>query len=216
MTSAIPSPNATTRTSPKAGRPAAIEPSRIRSALVEGIRPPARPRTNRLRQVIVVPAGGQVGVGDAAVAVGAGVAGRPSSCPRSSAWSCPWSWASSWSWRAGGPLRPPAPAGDDDPRRPASSRRSPGSRSPPRPAPTARRHRATARPRRRSTSAARTQDPERVRQRHRQPEADGMDGRPARPDQVGGHQGLAVAGRQRVAGPEARPRSAARGAARAA
>ena len=34
MTSAMPSPNATTRTNPKASRPAAIEPSRISSALV--------------------------------------------------------------------------------------------------------------------------------------------------------------------------------------
>ena len=59
MTSAIPSPNATTRMNPNAGRPAAIEPSRMSRALVDGIRPPARPRTNRLRHEIVVPAGGR-------------------------------------------------------------------------------------------------------------------------------------------------------------
>ena len=59
MTAAMPTPNATTRTKPNAGRPAAIEPSRISRALVDGIRPPARPRTNRLRHVIVEPAGGR-------------------------------------------------------------------------------------------------------------------------------------------------------------
>ena len=46
------------------------------------------------------------------------------------------------------------------------------------------------------------QDAERVRERDRQPEPRGVERRPARPDEVGGHQRLAVAGRQRVAGAE--------------
>ena len=69
MTAAIPSPNAATRITPHAGRPAAIVASRISSALADGTRPPARPRTNRLRQVIVEPAGGRWRVADAAVRV---------------------------------------------------------------------------------------------------------------------------------------------------
>ena len=59
ITAAIPSPNATTRTNPNAGRPVAIEPSRMSSAEVEGIRPPARPRTNRPRHDSVRSAGGR-------------------------------------------------------------------------------------------------------------------------------------------------------------
>ena len=144
MTSAIPSPNATTRMNPNAGRPAAIEPSRISSALVDGIRPPARPRTNRLRHEIVVPAGGR--------------------------WlwlTPPWLWTPgrrrvarrvrasrgrgrrSWSWcgcvvvvgvavgmrQRRAIARPSERASGDAPRRSASSRRWPRSRWPPRPAP---------------------------------------------------------------------------------
>ncbi len=41
-----------------------------------------------------------------------------------------------------------------------------------------------------------------MRQRHRQAQAGRVERRPARPDEVGGHQGLAVTGRQGVAGPE--------------
>ena len=59
ITAAMPSPNATTRTTPNAGRPPAIAPSRISNALVEGISPPASPSTNRLRQVTVVPVAGR-------------------------------------------------------------------------------------------------------------------------------------------------------------
>ena len=51
MTAAMPMPNATTSTRPNVGRPAAIAPSRISNALVDGMRPPANPRTNRLRHV---------------------------------------------------------------------------------------------------------------------------------------------------------------------
>ena len=55
ITAAMPSPNATTSTNPNPGRPAAMDPSRISRALVDGMRPPARPSTNRLRHVIVDP-----------------------------------------------------------------------------------------------------------------------------------------------------------------
>ena len=48
------------------------------------------------------------------------------------------------------------------------------------------------------------EDAERVRERDRQPEPGRVERRPARPDEVGGHQRLAVAGRQRVAGAQGR------------
>ena len=53
-----------------------------------------------------------------------------------------------------------------------------------------------------------------MRQRHGQAEARRVERRPAGPDEVGRHQGLAVAGRERVAGARAPPRSGSRGAAR--
>ena len=86
MTAAMPSPKTTTSTKPNAGRPAAIEPSRISSALVDGIRPPARPRTKRLRQLSVEPAGGRWLW-----------ATPPWLCSRPWSWSAPWAW----SWRLG-------------------------------------------------------------------------------------------------------------------
>ena len=181
------------RTRTRAG-PAAIEPSRISSALVEGIRPPARPRTNRPRQVIVVPAGGRWLWRDAAVAVLAG--GRGS-----------WSWlvvvrrAVRMRVRRARP-RPPR----------IRQRRRPSLTSIQPPIATIE-IAATTGADRTTTSGGRNpcgaddergkdEDPERVRDRHRQPEADGVERRPARPDEVGGHQRLAVARRQRVAGAE--------------
>ena len=200
MTSAIPSPNATTSTNPKAGRPAAIDPSRISSALVDGMRPPARPRTNRLRQEIVVAGRWQVAVSDAAVAVLAGDA----------------------PWREGvvvvvrvlvvvvvgvivavlvGVRRraqaPPTPALAEQ--HPATDRHDRDGGDD--------RRRADDRVRRQEPLRAdhdrrQHEDPERVRDRHRQPESGGVERRPARPDEVGRHERLAVAGRQGVPGPE--------------
>src|SRR6476646_3447269 len=49
-TAAIPSPKATTRTTPYAARPAATVATRISRALVEGTNPPDSPSAKRLRQ----------------------------------------------------------------------------------------------------------------------------------------------------------------------
>ena len=140
MTSAIPSPKATTRTNPNAGRPAAIEPSRISSALVDGISPPARPRTNRLRHDDRGPGRRQV-----AVARRRRGCGRPgpagwSACPAVVVVVVVVVRVRRARRRARAPARaiarPLERASGDGPRRSASSHRSPRSRRPPRPAPT--------------------------------------------------------------------------------
>ena len=200
MTSAIPSPKATTSTNPNAGRPAAIEPSRISSALVDGIRPPARPSTNRLRHEIVVPAGGRWlwatppwlcaamrGRRGVMVVVVVVVVRRCARGPRRDRG------------RAGAPPLRRAPANGAAPRRTASSRRShdrdrghdqgadrtttSGGRTPWAP----------------TTSAASTRIPSVCDSVTDKPEPGGVERRSPGPDQVGRHQGLAVAGRQGMA-----------------
>ena len=195
--------------------PAAIEPSRISRALVDGISPPARPRTNRLRQVMVEPAGGRWRVADAAVLVVARlvlgfdrvgvvvrVVVRVVVClgvvvvVRRAAWSwaCPAAAARCRGRRAPAPdLAEQHPAADHDDRDRGHDRRRPHDHDVGRPGRPGRRRR---RPRARGSRWCATASP-----RVRDPTA--WSGGPARPDEVGGHQGLAVAGRERVAGAEA-------------
>ena len=192
----MPSPNATIRTNPNAGRPAAIEPSRIRSALVEGIRPPASPRAKSPRQVIVVPAAGRwlcrtppwlCSFGSRAlvrvvvvlvlvlvvvfVRLGVGTLVRSS---RATATDLP----------------DQHPAADEDDGARGKDRRGPDH------------HIGRQEPLGADDHRRQGQDAERVRDRDRQTETDGVEWRAAGADQVGGHQRLAVAGREGMPGAE--------------
>ena len=211
---AIPSPNATTRTNPKAGRPAAIEPSRMSSALVDGMRPPASPSDE------------QAAPGDRRAGRRAGGCGgcRRGCARRASAASCAWAWSpacgcvrsssrsSAWpswsgascamvraSWARG--QRPPcAPSTDLAEQHPAADRHDRDGRHDrrrrerPRPARGSPARRRPA-PRGRGSRSCATRSPT-ARDRA------AWSGVPARPDEVGGHQRLAVPGRQGMPGAE--------------
>ena len=169
----------------------------MNSALVEGIRPPARPRAKRPRQLSVEPSGGTW------------------------LWAtppCEWT-AGPWSWcravrgrgrarararRRGRGRSAWAAAACRAARRFRTSARS---IQPPSPAIVTA---AIAGAARTTTSGARRpcapdhergddEDPQRVRHRDRQAQPNRVDRRSARPDEVRRHQGLAVAGRQGVA-----------------
>ena len=209
MTAAIPRPKITTSRNPNAGRPATIDPNRMISALVEGIRPPARPRANSPRQLIVDPAAGRWRVADAAVAVlaGAGASG-PCSC------SCSWEvlvalfvdvvtcvlvivrMPVSCDGRGSG-CQPAAdlprehPPADREDRHGRDHRGAPDHD-------VRRQHSLRA-----DDEARQHEDPERVRDRDREPKADGVKRRAARADKIGRHQRLAVPGRQGMAGAQA-------------
>ena len=204
MTSAIPSPNATTRMNPKAGRPAAIEPRRISRALADGIRPPARPRTKRFRQVSVEPAGGRWLW-----------AMPPWLCRPAAAGSCseessclPWASACvvvllvlvrvlvvvlGRVGRASAMRPAPAfrlghdhPAADGEDRDGRDHRRCPNDEV------------RRQDPLRTDDQRGEDQDPDGVRQRHRQAQPGRMKRRSARADEIRRHQRLAMAGRQCV------------------
>ena len=137
ITTAIPRPKTTTRTKPNAGRPATIEPSRMISALVEGMRPPARPSANRPRQLIVE--SGRRDVGVARRRRGSARARRRGRGRAS------WSWPCSCAARRRPPRARPPP--DLARQHPAADRR--GSSPPRRPARPGRRRPAAAIPARR-------------------------------------------------------------------
>jgi hypothetical protein len=69
ITAAMPRPKTHDEDEPERRPPATIEPSRMNRALVEGIRPPARPRAKRPRQLSVEPSAGTWLWADAAVRV---------------------------------------------------------------------------------------------------------------------------------------------------
>ena len=203
MTAAMPRPNAATRITPHAGRPAAIVASRISSALADGTRPPASPSTNRLRQRDRRSGRRHVAVADAAVRVlEAVVVGVVVVVVVRAGVSC----ACSWSWSCRGR----AHGGARSARRAANSASDLGQQHPA--ADQHDRHRrdqrrdadhevGRQRRLRREHHRRQPQDPERVRHAHGHPEADRVARRPARADEVRGHQRLAVPRGQRMPAP---------------
>ena len=202
MTAAMPSPKATTRTTPQADWPAAIVPRRMSSAFADGTRPPARPRRTA-RPAPVEPATGTWRCvtppwlcSRRSCAARGRCAGR--ACRAGAPWSCACSW--SCSWVCAGFVRARAARQ----RRTSATSIQPPTTTIDTAAMIGRRAdddvgRNAAPPRRRPARARGSRPCARRTPRARDP-ARGAG--PARPDEVGGHEGLAVARRQGVAGAE--------------